>query len=45
MQNAVTGYMAAVSMWGKAGRSLARSEIDKDRTLLIGFQVYKSENN
>ena len=26
-------------------RSLSRSEIDKDGTLLIGFQDYKSENN
>ena len=24
---------------------LARSEIDKDMTVLLGFQVYKSENN
>ena len=26
-------------------RSLSLSEIDKDGTLLIGFQDYKSENN
>ena len=45
MQNAERAIWSAVSVWGKVWRALARSEIDKDRTLLIGFQVYKSENN
>ena len=40
------GYMVTISVWGKAWCALARSEnIDKDRTLLIGFQVFKLENN
>ena len=51
MQNAEcrTGCMVSgisVRQSVTRARSLARSEIDKDRTfLVIAFQVYKSENN
>ena len=40
-----TAIWSVISVWGKAWHMLAHSEICKDRTLPIVFQVYKSENN
>ena len=45
MPNTERAIWSVISVWGKAWCALARSEIDKDRNLLIAFQVYISENN
>ena len=44
MQNGLYGQQYQCEAKRDA-RSLAHSKINKDRTLLIGFQVSKSENN